>query len=134
MININPNINFLDKNKYALILSIILMSISIISLSTLGLNLGIDFTKGTRLDFETNSNLNQIRAAIDKTQIKDNYTIKKVENIDEASKYKNVFSLASKIDFNSKDITGFKYNILLSEGISKSVSDNLKNDALMKLR
>ena len=57
------------------------MSISIISLSTLGLNLGIDFTKGTRLDFETNSNLNQIRAAIDKTQIKDNYTIKKVENI-----------------------------------------------------
>ena len=61
MININPNINFLDKNKYALILSIILMSISIISLSTLGLNLGIDFTKGTRLDFETNSNINQVR-------------------------------------------------------------------------
>ena len=87
MISINPNINFLDKNKYALILSITLMLVSIISLSILGLNLGIDFTKGTRLDFETNSNINQIRLSINETQIKDNYTIKKVENIDDRSNY-----------------------------------------------
>ena len=78
MISINPNINFLDKNKYALILSITLMLVSIISLSILGLNLGIDFTKGTRLDFETNSNINQVRLSINETKIKDNYTIKKV--------------------------------------------------------
>ena len=91
MISINPNINFLDKNKYALILSITLMLVSIISLSILGLNLGIDFTKGTRLDFETNSNINQVRLSINETQIKDNYTIKKVENIDDKSNYKNVF-------------------------------------------
>ena len=66
--------------------------------------------------------------------------IKKVENINDKSDYKNAFSLTSKIDFEPKDIIGIDYNELLFEsiseridynellfeGISKSVSDNLK--------
>ena len=133
MIKINPNINFLQKNKYALIMSIILMLASIISISTMGLNLGIDFTKGTRFDFETNNELSQIKKSIEESKIKSNYSIKKVENIKEQSKYKNVFSLTSKVDFVPSDIKGIEYNELLSEGISKSVSDNLKYDAILSM-
>ena len=55
-----------------------------------------------------------------------------MENIDDKSNYKNVFSLTSKVDFNSDDIKGFEYNILLSEGIAK-VLDNLKNDAIWSM-
>ena len=55
MISINPNINFTKKNKYALVFSIILVLLSTISIFSNGLNLGIDFTKGTRFDFETNN-------------------------------------------------------------------------------
>ena len=109
------------------------MITSAISISTIGLNLGIDFTKGTRFDFETNSELNQVKESIEKSKIKDNYSIKKVENITEESNYKNVFSLTSKIDFIPEDINGIEYNELLSEGISKSVSDNLKYDAIWSM-
>ena len=69
MISINPNINFTKKNKYALVFSIILVLVSAISIFSNGLNLGIDFTKGTRFDFETNNNLTEIKNAINKTQI-----------------------------------------------------------------
>ena len=133
MISINPNINFTKKNKYALVFSIILVLVSTISIFSNGLNLGIDFTKGTRFDFETNNSLTEIKNAINKTQIKDNYLIKKVENINDKSDYKNVFSLTSKIDFEPKDIRGIDYNELLFEGISKSVSDNLKYDAIWSM-
>ena len=133
MIKINPNINFLNKNKYALIISIILMITSTISISTIGLNLGIDFTKGTRFDFETNDNLAQVKKAIEESKIKSDYSIKKVENINEESSYKNVFSLTSKVDFTPSDIKNIRYNELLSEGISKSVSDNLKYDAIWSM-
>ena len=130
MININPNINFIKKNKYALILSILLMLASVISISSMGLNLGIDFTQGTRFDFETNNTLKEIKESINKTQIKNNYSIKKVENINENSAYQNVFTLTSKIEFNPTDIENITYNELLFEGISKSVSDRLRSDTI----
>ena len=39
-----PNFDFLGKGRYAAALSIILISTTIVSLFTQGLNLGLDFT------------------------------------------------------------------------------------------
>ena len=130
MIKINPNINFAKKNKFALIGSSILIVLSIISIITFGLNLGMDFTGGTRFDFESNNSLTEIKNSIDKTKIKDSYKIIEVEKINENSNYKNAFSLRSKIDFKEEDIKGIKYDKLLFGAMGKSVSDRLKYDAI----
>ncbi len=133
MISINPNINFTKKNKYALIFSAILILMSTISIFINGLNLGIDFTGGTQFDFETNNSLTEVKNAINKTEINQSYSINKVENINEESDYKNVFSLKSNIDFEQNDIKGIEYNELLFEDISKSISGNLKYDAILSM-
>lgn len=56
-------IDFMSKRKYALIFSLILITISIGSILTRGLNLGLDFTSGTTVvvNFEKNIELDQIR-------------------------------------------------------------------------
>ena len=51
MILFNPKINFLKFNKYALLLSISLMILSSVLILIKGLNLGIDFVGGARIDF-----------------------------------------------------------------------------------
>ena len=42
-----PTIDFVNKRKYAIVLSALLLIVSIISLGLQGLKLGIDFTGGT---------------------------------------------------------------------------------------
>ena len=42
-----PTIDFVNKRKYALVFSALLLIVSIISLGLQGLKLGIDFTGGT---------------------------------------------------------------------------------------
>lgn len=51
----NLNVNFLGKTKYAIILSVILLSISVYSLSTRWLNLGLDFTGGVTIELQSDS-------------------------------------------------------------------------------
>ena len=56
-------INFVDKRKYAMIFSFILMSIAITSIVWQGLKFGIDFTGGTLIEvgYEQNADLDLIR-------------------------------------------------------------------------
>ena len=59
-------INFMSKRKLAMVFSIILMIISIGSLATKGLNLGIDFTGGYLIEagYQDDVNLEKIRKAL----------------------------------------------------------------------
>ncbi|VAW37591.1 Protein translocase subunit SecF [hydrothermal vent metagenome] len=62
----NINIDFMAKRKYALIFSLILITISIGSLVVRGLNFGLDFTGGTAVvvDFEKIIELKEIRKVL----------------------------------------------------------------------
>lgn len=66
LINSQIRIDFLSKRKAAWIVSAILIIISIASLSTRGLNLGIDFTGGTLVEvgYEQTVELSDIRSAL----------------------------------------------------------------------
>ncbi len=66
LIKHQTNINFMGQRKLALVISAVLIVISIVSLSTRGLNYGLDFTGGTliQLKYETDPNLNEIRDAM----------------------------------------------------------------------
>ena len=57
------NFNFMEKRKLALVFSLILITLSIASLATRGLNLGLDFTGGTAVvvNFEKTIELEEVR-------------------------------------------------------------------------
>ncbi len=63
----NTRYNFVDKRRYALILSVTLLIIAIGSLATRGLNFGLDFTGGTLLEagYSESKELGQIRQALE---------------------------------------------------------------------
>lgn len=65
----HTHIDFMSQRKWAALLSIILFTLSIISLTVNGLNLGLDFTGGTQvqLAFEQPANVTQIRNTLDQT-------------------------------------------------------------------
>ncbi len=67
------NIDFVGKRNIAWILSAVLILISVISLFTRGLNLGIDFTGGTLVEvgYENSVELAPIRAALERAQFDD---------------------------------------------------------------
>ncbi len=66
ILNTKQTIDFMSKRKLALILSAILMVLSIVSLATRGLNLGIDFTGGTLVEvgYSESADLSVIRSAL----------------------------------------------------------------------
>lgn len=61
------NINFIGNRKYALIFSAILSIISIVSLATRGLQMGVDFTGGTLIEigYQNSADLNVLRSTLD---------------------------------------------------------------------
>ncbi len=65
--NKEPSFDFMGKRKLALILSLVLVLISIASLATRGLNLGIDFTGGTLIEVGYNStvDLGEVRETLE---------------------------------------------------------------------
>ena len=67
------NIDFIGKRKIAWVVSAILIVISITSLVSRGLNLGIDFTGGTLVEvgYENSVELTPIRSALENAQFKD---------------------------------------------------------------
>ena len=67
------NIDFMSKRKTALAMSIILIAISIGSLISSGLNLGVDFTGGYLIEagYETDVDLTSVRSALDENNFKD---------------------------------------------------------------
>ena len=66
-------INFMGKRKLAMVFSLLLIIISIGSLATKGLNLGIDFTGGYLIEagYENDVNLDEVRTALDNAKFKD---------------------------------------------------------------
>ena len=66
-------INFMNKRKLAMVFSLILIIISIASLATKGLNLGIDFTGGYLIEagYQNDVNLDQVRSALAEADFKD---------------------------------------------------------------
>ena len=62
-----PVIDFVGKRKYAMILSVFLLAVSIVSIGFQGLKLGIDFTGGTliELGYENTADLDDIRSKLE---------------------------------------------------------------------
>lgn len=67
IINTKNTIDFMSKSKFALILSAILLILSVGSLATRGLNLGIDFTGGTLVEvgYAESADLSQVRSNLE---------------------------------------------------------------------
>jgi len=68
-----PMINFMNKSKLAMAFSVTLILISLGSLITRGLNLGIDFTGGYLIEagYQTDVNLDEVRTALSAAAFKD---------------------------------------------------------------
>ncbi|CAC9965259.1 Protein translocase subunit SecF [uncultured Gammaproteobacteria bacterium] len=67
-----PTIDFVGKRTYAIVFSALLMALSIFSLSTNGLKLGVDFTGGTLIEvgYKQGVDLAEVRATLDKADFK----------------------------------------------------------------
>ena len=61
-----PTIDFINKRKYAMVFSALLLIVSVISLGWQGLKLGIDFTGGTLIEvgYQQTANLEDIRTKL----------------------------------------------------------------------
>lgn len=69
----NAKVDFFGKRKYAYIISALLLIASIVSLSTRGINLGLDFTGGVVLEvgYAKGANLDAIRDDLKKNNFKE---------------------------------------------------------------
>lgn len=106
-------INFMNKRKLAMVFSFILMVISIGSIATKGLNLGIDFTGGYLIEagYQNDVNLDQVRTALANADFKD----AQVQNF--GSSKDIIVRIAPRADINKATIGD---NIL---GVLKTTSD-----------
>ncbi len=70
---VKAKINFMSKRKPAMVFSLLLIILSIGSIATKGLNLGIDFTGGYLIEagYQNDVNLDQVRAALADADFKD---------------------------------------------------------------
>ncbi len=66
ILDTSHSIDFMSKGKLALIASVLMILVSIVSLATRGLNLGIDFTGGTLVEvgYTESADLSQLRSAL----------------------------------------------------------------------
>ena len=67
-----PTIDFVGKRTYAIVVSLMLMAVSIFSISTQGLKLGIDFTGGTLIEvgYHEGVDLSVVRNTLDEANFK----------------------------------------------------------------
>jgi preprotein translocase subunit SecF len=67
-----PTIDFIGKRTYAIIFSAILITLSLFSLTTNGLKLGIDFTGGTLIEvgYPEGVDLSKVRSSLDNANFK----------------------------------------------------------------
>ncbi|VAW51753.1 Protein translocase subunit SecF [hydrothermal vent metagenome] len=128
-------INFMGKRKLAMIFSLLLMIISIGSLATKGLNLGIDFTGGYLIEagYQNDVNLEQVRAALAEAKFKD----AQVQNF--GSSKDIIVRIAPRADINKAEISDNVLAVLQStsqqevsmrrvEFVGPQVGDELRDD------
>ena len=144
MISFNPKINFLKFNLYAFSVSVFLIALSCILITVKGLNLGIDFIGGHRIDYSINKeiDINLMKRILNNFKSPKTYAIKEVESLQND---KNVFSIISKTDLGNTFIDSVLYfsdqqikariqiKEIMSEKIGKNVSEDLSSDALWSL-
>ena len=107
MRTIKTNINFMKMGRYIFPISIVVMLISFGLVFLMEMNLGIDFTSGTRFDITLFNNgqkiqTKQIEDAIIQTSLKDNFTIKELGN--EEISDAQTFSIISQQSFDEDEI------------------------------
>ncbi len=108
MIHFKTNIKFMKIGTYMFSMSILLMLISSLLIFFKGLNLGIDFTKGTRFDIAIYTSANkeikveEVRNIINNINLEEKYTIKKLQS--EKSSNEQIFSIISQAQFNKNEI------------------------------
>ncbi|HHJ81175.1 MAG TPA: protein translocase subunit SecF, partial [Candidatus Tenderia electrophaga] len=66
ILDTSHSIDFMSKSKLAMIASVLMILVSVASLATRGLNLGIDFTGGTLVEvgYTESADLSQLRSAL----------------------------------------------------------------------
>ena len=108
MIYFKANINFMKIGTYMFLMSTVVMLVSSLLISFKGLNLGIDFTKGTRFDIaiynstSTDIKVEEIKNIMNNLKLKEKYTIKKLQS--EKSSNEQIFSIISQAQFNKNEI------------------------------
>ena len=130
-----PMINFMNKRKPAMVLSFILIIISIGSLATKGLNLGIDFTGGYLIEagYQNDVNLDQVRNALTDAKFKD----AQVQNF--GSSKDIIVRIAPRADINKASIGDSILSVLTTtseqevsmrrvEFVGPQVGDELRDD------
>lgn len=130
-----PMINFMNKRKPAMVLSFILIIISIGSLATKGLNLGIDFTGGYLIEagYQNDVNLDQVRNALADAEFKD----AQVQNF--GSSKDIIVRIAPRADINKASIGDSILSVLTTtseqevsmrrvEFVGPQVGDELRDD------
>lgn len=128
-------INFMSKRKIAMVFSLLLMLISIGSLISNGLNLGIDFTGGYLIEagYQNDVNLDEVRAAL----AEDNYKDAQVQNF--GSSKDIIVRIAPRKDINKATIgdnileilkTTSEHEITMRriEFVGPQVGDELRDD------
>ena len=128
-------INFMNKRKLAIAFSLILIIISIGSLATKGLNLGIDFTGGYLIEagYENDVNLDQVRTALADANFKD----AQVQNF--GSSKDIIVRIAPNADTNKAAISDNVFNVLKTtsdqdvsmrrvEFVGPQIGDELRDD------
>ena len=116
MINFNPNFRFMKTGNYMFPGSTSIMLISAFLILFKGLNLGIDFTQGTRFDISiSNSNKTEIRVGeikdiMNSLNLDGNYSIKEltsdrtIKNNQISSNTNQIFSIISQLQFDEDEI------------------------------
>ena len=128
-------INFMNKRKIAMIFSLILIAISIGSLVTKGLNLGIDFTGGYLIEagYQNDVDLDKVRTALANADFKD----AQVQNF--GSSKDIIVRIAPRTDINKATISDNVLSVLTStsdqtvdmrrvEFVGPQVGDELRDD------
>ena len=112
MINFKPNIDFMKNGSYIFMASILMMIASCLLIFFKGLNLGIDFTKGTRFDIviaqseESNTyiNVEDIESIMNNLNLSGQYTIKELNTESATNNKEQMFSIVSQLQFDKTKI------------------------------
>ena len=112
MINFKPNIDFMKNGSYIFMASILMMIASCLLIFFKGLNLGIDFTKGTRFDIviaqskESNTyiNVEDMESIMNNLNLSGQYTIKELNTETVTNNKEQMFSIVSQLQFDKTKI------------------------------